>query len=281
MKEIKNQTFPNERALYNINEAIIDNCSFAGKEDGESALKEAKNIKVINSYFDLRYPFWHVVNAKLNNDEMTSNCRAALWYAKHINIQDCKLHGIKAVRECYDVNIDNCHIVSPEFGWKNNKINLNNSFVESEYAFFGSKNIKMNKLNLKGKYSFQYVNNLVIEDGYLDTKDAFWHTKDVVVINSSIVGEYLGWYSKNLTLINCLIKGTQPLCYCDNLKLINCRMENTDLSFENSKVNATIIGNVESIKNVRSGKIIVDSCGEIINEDSPYPVKGKVIIRQK
>ena len=92
-------------------------------------------------------------------------------------------------------------------------------------------------------------------------------------------GEYLGWFSKGLTLINCKIIGTQPLCYCEDLKLINCTMEEADLSFEYSEVQADIKGHVISIKNPKAGKIIVDSIGEIINEDQAMECNGEVIIR--
>ena len=56
-------------------------------------------------------------------------------------------------------------------------------------------------------------------------------------------------------------------------------VEDTDLSFERSDVNANIIGNVVSIKNPKSGTITVDSVDEIIIEDESY--KGQVIINKK
>ena len=119
---------------------------------------------------------------------------------------------------------------------------------------------------------------MVIENSVLDTKDAFWHTKNVTVKNSIIKGEYLAWYSENLTLINCKIIGTQPLCYCKNLILIDCEMIETDLSFEYSQVDATIKGEILSIKNVLSGKIICDSIGEIIKtEDSKYKFNCEIV----
>lgn len=98
--------------------------------------------------------------------------------------------------------------------------------------------------------------------------------------DSVIKGEYLGWFSKNLTLINCKIIGTQPLCYCENLKLINCVMEETDLSFEYSSVEADIKGYIKSLKNVKSGFVIADEIGEIINEDSIMPTEAEIKIRK-
>lgn len=94
-----------------------------------------------------------------------------------------------------------------------------------------------------------------------------------------VKGEYLAWFSEGLTLIDCKIIGTQPLCYCKDLKLINCIMEDTDLAFEYSDVDADVRGNVVSIKNPKSGKIIVDSVGEIIREDSVMECTGEVICR--
>ena len=114
----------------------------------------------------------------------------------------------------------------------------------------------------------------------LDTKDAFWHSENITVRDSVIKGEYLGWFSKNLTLINCKIIGTQPLCYCENLKLINCVMEETDLSFEYSSVEADIKGYIKSVKNVKSGFVIADEIGEIINEDSIMLTEAEIKIRK-
>ena len=134
---------------------------------------------------------------------------------------------------------------------------------------------------MTGKYSFQYMNNIHISDSVLDTKDAFWHSKNILVENSVVKGEYLGWFSENLTFINCKISGTQPLCYCKNLKLINCTMENTDLSFEYSDVEADIKGHILSVKNPKSGIITADSVGEVIMEDAVMTCRGVVNIRQK
>lgn len=88
----------------------------------------------------------------------------------------------------------------------------------------------------------------------------------MTVRDSIINGEYLAWYSEDLTLINCTIKGTQPLCYCKDLRLVNCRMEDCDLAFERSHVEAEITTPVISIKNPLSGHISVPSVDEIIRD---------------
>ena len=113
----------------------------------------------------------------------------------------------------------------------------------------------------------------------LDTKDAFWHSRNVTFYNSIIKGEYLGWFSEELKLVDCKIIGTQPLCYCKNLKLENCTMEDTDLAFEYSEVDADIHSHILSVKNPKSGIIIADSIGEEIWEEPVMECNCQVVVR--
>ena len=198
---------------------------------------------------------------------MTKNCRAPLWYSKDISITDAKLSGVKALRECEGIKISRSEVSSTEFGWFSSDISILDSTVSGEYFMLRAENLNMSRVKMQGKYSFQYVRNSLIEDCYLDTKDAFWHAKNVTVRNCTVKGEYLAWYSEGLTLENCTIIGTQPLCYCKDLRIINCKMEACDLSFERSDVVADVRSHVDSIKNVRSGSVTVDSVGEIITDD--------------
>lgn len=276
MNIIENKSFDGERTLYGTHELLIKNCSFDGPADGESAVKESGNIKAEHCFFNLRYPFWHDQKLTITNSEMTSGCRAALWYSNHVNISNTKLHGIKALRECSDVAIQNCDIISPEFGWSVQKICMEDTTAVSEYFMMRSENLTFRQVQLQGKYSFQYIKNAVFEDCVFDTKDAFWHGENITVRNSTIKGQYLAWYSNGLTLINCKIIGTQPFCYCKNLKLINCEMIETDLAFEKSQVEAEIITKIDSVKNPLSGRITAPDIGEVILDDCN--AKGKIII---
>ena len=279
--EYNKLSFEKERSLYNIKNSVVNDCIFEGKEDGESPLKECENIKVNNSLINLRYPFWHNKNVEVHNCELKENCRAAFWYCNNLNINKVNSAGIKAIRECKNVSINNCNFESEEFGWKCNKLTITDSSFKGPYFLFNTNNIKISNSTLNGKYSFQYNKNVIIDNCTFNTKDAFWHGENIVVVNSVLNGEYIGWYSKNLTLINCVINGTQPFCYCKKLKLINCQLINADFAFENSEVNAKLIGKVISIKNPLKGKIYVDEVGEIIKEDYIKEPKGKVIINNK
>lgn len=266
MNIIENQRFDEERALYGSRELLVKDCSFDGPADGESAFKECSNVEVSGCFFNLRYPFWHDHGLKIGNSQMTELCRAALWYSHHVQIEGTKLHGIKALRECQDVKVKDCHIISPEFGWSVDGMEMEDSFAQSEYFMMRSRNLNFSRVEMKGKYSFQYIEDSVFENCVFDTKDAFWHAKNVTVRNSTVKGEYLAWYCENVTFENCRIIGTQPLCYCKNLKLVNCQMVDTDLAFERSQVDAVVTTPMISIKNPLSGRIQVPSVGEIIRD---------------
>jgi hypothetical protein len=277
MKVIENQRFDEERALYESDGVTVRGCKFDGEADGESAFKESRNIVAEKCFFNLRYPFWHDDNVSLLDCEMTSLCRAPFWYTSDVHIKDSILHGVKAFRECENVEINNSDIISTEFGWSTKNITINGGSAEGEYFMLRAENVKLLDMRFKGKYSFQYVSDVVIENCELDTKDAFWHSKNVTVRNSIVKGEYLAWYSENLTLENCTIIGTQPLCYCKGLKLINCEMQGADLAFERSEVEATVTSDVISIKNAYSGSISVRSVGKIIRSDDRFKCEIKVL----
>ena len=267
MKLIQNQTFDAERAFYGSVDVCVKNCTFDGPADGESAFKECRNVEVKDCFFNLRYPFWHDVGAKIKKSEMSPLCRAPLWYSENIEICDSRLHGTKALRECAEVAIRNCDIISAEFGWMVRGIEMENSSATGEYFMMRSERLRFQNVKLSGKYSFQYIENSLFENCDFDTKDAFWHAKNVVLRNCTIKGEYLAWYCENVTFINCKIIGTQPLCYCKGLKLIDCEMLDADLCFERSEVEATLTSPVISIKNPRAGTITLPACGEQIWDD--------------
>lgn len=258
---IENKCYDEERALYGSDGLTAVKCRFDGPADGESAFKESKNVLAKDCFYNLRYPFWHNENLVIEGGEMTDKCRAALWYDSHVKISNLKMHGIKALRECSDVEIDKCDVISPEFGWSVNNIRMTDTDVQSEYFMMRSANLDFENVTLKGKYSFQYIHNSSFVNCNFDTKDAFWHAENVYVKDSVIRGEYLAWYSNHLTLDHCKIYGTQPLCYCKNLKLIDCEMYDADLAFEKSEVDAVILTPIISIKSPYTGNIVLpESC---------------------
>lgn len=279
MEIIKNKNFLQERALYGLSSISVTNCIFAGEEDGESPLKECKDVTVGNCRFDLRYPFWHNEKTLIKESVLSDKCRAPMWYCNNLEIQDCNISGVKALRESENIFVDKSDINSEEFCWKCKDIIIRDTVLQSVYPFFMCSGIKAEKLNMTAKYSFQYCSDGEISDSVFNTKDAFWHAKNITVRNSTVKGEYLGWYSENLRLINCRIESLQPFCYAKNLILENCSLENSPLAFERSEVYATINGTLESVYNPAKGKIEADNIKETVFDGYTDKNGCEIIIR--
>lgn len=268
MEQFENQTFDGDRALFKLDGVFVSKCSFDNKANGESALKECKNVSVSDSFLNQNYLFWHNEDLKIWNCQFTENCQSPLWYSNHVEIDCSSFHCEKALRECSTVKIANVLLFSPEFGWYSKDIEMKDITAQGDYFFMQSENLQCNNLFFSGKYAFQYTRNSVFENCEITSSDALWHAKNVVVKNSLVKGDFVGWYSENLTFEDCRIEGKQPLCNCKNLKLINCAMNDCDYAFENSDVNATVYSEIESIRNPTSGIIKIKGVKEVIM-DSP------------
>ena len=267
MQNICNRSFDAERALYGMSDLHLVNCSFTGPEDGESAVKECSHVLSEHCLCDLRYPFWHVHDLTIDQCEITENGRAALWYSDHVSIRNSRLHGIKALRECHEVDVRNCDIISDEFGWFSRNFTMQDCTVKGSYFMMQAHNLTFARVRFSGRYALQYLHDCTFTDCDITSRDAFWHAENVLVKNCVLKGEFLGWYSNHLTLDHCRILSSQPLCYCDNLTLIDCEVVDSDLCFEKSRLTATITTSVDSIKNPLAGTIELPAVDELILDD--------------
>ena len=270
-------TFTGERALYDISNKEIYDSVF---EDGESPLKECDHIRVLNSEFRYKYPLWYSHDIECIDVTFLEMSRSGIWYTNNITIRNSDIYAPKLFRRCDGVKIINSTFYkAQETFWGCKNIELENVKAKGDYFCFNCENIKVNNFFLDGNYAFDGAKNIEINKAVLNSKDSFWNTENVVIRDSKIVGEYLGWNSRNLTFINCEISSHQGFCYIDGLKLINCKITDTDLCFELCKnIDATIVGgHVDSIKNPISGRITVNSVGEIIL-DKRYVDPNKTII---
>ena len=59
MQEIKEKFFEGEHALYGLSNAILENVTFG---NGESPLKETKDLVIKNNIFKYKYPLWYSDN---------------------------------------------------------------------------------------------------------------------------------------------------------------------------------------------------------------------------
>lgn len=267
MNIIENQEYFGERPLFKVKDVELRGIKVL---DGESALKFNDNIKISNSYFNGKYPFWHCSNLIFKDNLFDTNARAAAWYIKDFAFENCTFKGPKMFRDGMNIKIANSVIEdADENFWNCQNIALAQTQIKKgSYIFLHSQNINCENVQIEANYSFQYTKDVVLKNCTIKGKDMLWETDNVTLIDCTVEGEYIAWHSRNLKMINCHIKGTQPLSYADDLVLENCTFDkDCDLAFEDSSLQATIYGYIKSIKNPRSGVIEYEDVGEIIIDE--------------
>ncbi len=282
MNRYENQEFEGERALYNTHDAEIDHCRF---HDGESHLKECSGLDIKNSSFEWKYPLWYSDQIVVDNCFFALMSRSGIWYTDNIIIRNSVFDCPKTFRRSSFITLENCKFNSSgEMFWNCHHIVVRNStFKDGDYMFMNCNNIEVDGFHLDGNYVFDGASNIKVKDSSLNSKDSFWNVHNAYVEDSTIVGEYIGWNSENLTFVNCEIESEQGFCYIKGLKMRNCRLKGTNLSFELCEdIDAEIIGNIVSIKNPISGRIVCDSCDEVIIDKAIVdPSKTEIIIGGK
>ncbi len=277
-KEYRQEYLTGERALFMGKDLRIYDTIFA---DGESPLKESRNIELFGCMFKWKYPLWYSKNIIAKDCAWFDMARAGVWYTENITAEDCVIEAPKNFRRCRGVTLKNVSFSdAAETLWSCDGVKLENVMAKGDYFAMNSSDLNVSGFTLYGNYSFDGVKNAEISDSKLLTKDAFWNSENITVRDSFISGEYLGWNAKNLTLINCTIESLQGMCYIDNLVMKNCKLINTTLAFEYSTVDAVIDSKIDSVINPSGGSITADSIGELILErDKIDPSKTKITVR--
>ncbi len=273
---IENKTFTGERALFTSNDLLIKNVTFT---DGESPLKESKNITLYNCTFDWKYPLWYCNQINVYDSALTIHARAGIWYTKDIILQNTIIDAPKTFRRCQNITLNHITINNAsETLWHCNNVSIDNVTIKGDYFGLNSSFIKAKDLIIDGNYPFDGCKNLEIRNAKLISKDAFWNCEDVIVYDSYIQGEYIGWNSKNITFVNCTLESLQGLCYINNLKMINCKLINTTLCFEYSTLDVDIDSSIDSVINPKEGKIVAKHIDKLILENDKIDPSKTIII---
>lgn len=282
MKKIGQERLTGERALFAARDCEIEETIF---DDGESPLKESRNISLRACMFKWKYPLWYAKEIDVRDSTWFDMARAGVWYSERVRVTDCAIEAPKNFRRCHDLTLRHVSFANAaETLWECDGVTLSDVTAKGDYFAMNSRNMTADNLTLYGNYSFDGCRNLTVRNSRLLSKDAFWNCEDVRAENCFISGEYLGWNTKRLTLVDCTIESLQGLCYVENLVLRNCRLLNTTLAFEYSTVDAEIVGRVDSVKNPTSGRIVADEIGELILESERIdPAKTEILtgVREK
>ncbi|WP_412989370.1 DUF3737 family protein [Pediococcus siamensis] len=278
--QYQDQYFEGERPLFAETDAEIIRTTFG---EGESPLKESRNITLKSSIFKWKYPLWYSKHVKVADTIFETMSRSGIWYTEDITVANSTLQAPKLFRRSHHIVLQHDHFSDAEETlWNCSDIRIEDVQARGNYFGMNSEDIYVDHLNLIGNYAFDGAKNVEVHNATLVSKDAFWNCENVTISDSVINGEYLGWNTKNLTLINCTIESDQGLCYVDHLVMKNCRLLKTDLAFEYCRdIDAEINSDIESVKNPISGTIHAESIGEVILDPTKInPQQTKIFTDQ-
>ncbi len=277
-EEIHQQILTGERALFASRDLSIFDTIF---EDGESPLKESRDITLSGCMFRWKYPLWYCDHVDVQHSSWFDTARAGVWYTNDIRVRDCVIDAPKNFRRCRGLTLEQVTMSrAEETLWHCADVTMRQVSAQGDYFAMNTENVTAEDFTLIGNYPFDGARNVTIQNARMLSKDAFWNTEHVTVKDSFVSGEYLGWNAKDLTFENCTLESLQGLCYIDRLVMRHCKLINTTLAFEYSTVEAEITGRIDSVLNPTSGTITADTIDELIIEpDRVDPAKTKIICR--
>ena len=276
MQETKEQRLTGERALFRSKDLSIEYSIFA---DGESPLKESRDISLKNTSFQWKYPLWYCRNITVQDCDFAEMARAGIWYTDNITVADTLYEAPKGFRRVKGLTLRNVDLPhAEETLWHCSDVTLENVVAKGDYFAMNCDHMKLDQFRLVGNYCFDGCHDVEVHHAKMLSKDAFWNCENIMVYDSYICGEYLGWNSRNVTFVNCVIESLQGMCYMDNVVMKNCRLLNTTLAFEYSTADVETAGRIESVKNPSAGVIRAGEIGELIlNEKEIDPAKTTII----
>ena len=131
MKEINQQFLNGERALFQEHDSRISYCTFA---DGESPLKESRDLEIDNCLFRWKYPLWYSKNITMKNSALFDMARAGIWYGENISVQDTVIEAPKNFRRTRGIVLQNVNFPNAsETLWNCQDIEMDSVTARGDY----------------------------------------------------------------------------------------------------------------------------------------------------
>lgn len=280
LKEINQQSFTGERALFQAHDLHITNSTF---HDGESPLKHGRNLTIDHTIFKWKYPLWYADHVTVDHTTWQPDAHAGIWYSRHLALQNTTVRATKTFRHAQQLTLKNVDFANAgETLWWCDGVTLDHVTANGDYFGMNTNNVVARHLKVTGNYVFDGGKNIEVHDSTFITHDAFWNCENVTIYDSTIIGEYLSWNTKNITFVNCWLESDQGLCYVDGLTMRDCSLINTDLAFEYCHdIDATIATTIDSVKNPVNGKITAPRIGQVIFDDPAIDPTNTTITTQE
>lgn len=157
-KVIKAEFLVGERALFGAHDLCIRDTIFA---DGESPLKESRDIELFGSMFKWKYPLWYSKNISVHDCTWFDMARAGVWYTENISVENSAIEAPKNFRRCRGLSLTDVSFANAaETLWSCSDVTMTRVTAKGDYFAMNSENMKIDGLTLYGNYSFDGARNV-------------------------------------------------------------------------------------------------------------------------
>ena len=223
MKNIDGGIFEGERALFFAEDTNITNATF---RNGESPLKESKNITLENCKFEWKYPLWYSKKIKAKNIVFEETARSGVWYAEGVTIKDSTILAPKTFRysrwpSLFGVDMPN----ADEALWHCSAVTLNTVKAKGESIGLGLKSGTVLRSTLQGDFLFDGCENVRIEESDLESYSGFCNSYKSEFIKVRVKGDRFFGGAENVKVYDSRFVGKYVLRGASDLQLDNVYVE--------------------------------------------------------
>ena len=194
MKEIHQEFLTGERALFQGKDLKIYDTIF---DDGESPLKESRNIELYGSMFKWKYPLWYAKDIKAVDCTWFEMARAGVWYTDRIEVH-------------------NATMLSKDAFWNSENVTVYDSFISGEYLGWNAKNLTLVNCTIESLQGMCYIDNLVM--------------KNCKLINTTLAFEYSSVDAKIHGTIDSVLNPSSGVIRADEIKELTVEKDKVDPS---------------------------------------------------
>lgn len=164
-------------------------------------------------------------------------------YASHgLRLENVSIHeGESAIKECSDIEIDNCLFEGKYVLWCCDGVKVSNShFKESaRSSVWYSRNFQMTDCLVEAPKMFREMDNLTVERcRFTDALESFWGCRAVRMTDCQMPAgsTYLFMNSRDVYVDNLKFEGKYCFQYCKNVEIHNTTIDTKDAFWETENV---------------------------------------------
>ena len=151
-KQIRQTYFEGERPLFGAEHLSIQDTIFG---EGESPLKESRDISLEGSIFQWKYPLWYSKNIAVKDGTWAEMARAGVRYTDDMTVERALIEAPKNFRRCRRLTLKEVALPNAlETLWHCTDVTLDHVMAKGDYFAMDCENMKIQDFQLAGNYSF-------------------------------------------------------------------------------------------------------------------------------